>query len=77
MDIKPPSASQQLQSLRLQYLERATFQIEMLQEEVYHLEIQLDQIDKIRNISNACAEIMKMANRICYESLANILQELD
>ena len=47
MDIKPPSASQQLQSLRLQYLERATFQIEMLQEEVYHLENQLDQIDKI------------------------------
>ena len=61
----------------------------MLQEEVYHLKNQLDQIDKItvrnfiqfalkiRNISNACAEIMKIANRICYESLANILQELD
>ena len=61
----------------------------MLQKELEKLENQLYEIEKIsvcdfiqfalkiRNISNVCAEIMKNANTVCYESFANVLQELD
>ena len=89
MDIKPLSASEQLQHLRSRYLESATCEIEMLQKELEKMENQLYQIEKIsvrdfirfalkiRNISKVCAEIMKNANTICYESFANVLQKLD
>ena len=89
MDMKLLSASQQLRHLRLRYLVSATSEIEMLQKELEKLENQLYEIEKIsvrdfiqfalkiRNISNACAEIMKNANTVCYESFANVLQELD
>lgn len=89
MDMKLLSTSQQLRRLRLRYLESATSEIEMLQKELEKLENQLYEIEKIsvrdfiqfalkiRNISNVCAEIMKNANTVCYESFANVLQELD
>lgn len=89
MDMKLLSASQQLRRLRLRYLVSATSEIEMLQKELEKLENQLYEIEKIsvrdfiqfalkiRNISNVCAEIMKNANTVCYESFANVLQELD
>ena len=81
MDMTLLSASQQLQHLKLRYLESATCEIEMLQKELEKLENQLNQIEKIsvrdfirlalkiRNISNVCAEIVKNANTICYKSL--------
>ena len=83
------SACEQLRYLRLQYLESATCEIEMLQKELEKLENQLSQINKITfcdfiqyalqiiEISQVCAEIMKNAITICYESFTNILEELD
>ena len=47
MDMTLLSASQQLQHLKLRYLEIATCEIEMLQKELEKLENQLNQIEKI------------------------------